>query len=190
MFTEFLKKNKERTLLEKLEAVSIEDLPRRYSFFCSQPDAIQRAVQDGFIKQKENKILFLALDKIIHNEVISRKYWIHKGFMRREGTTSFDNYISLETKNIFGDEQGITYLSSRENSDVTLSSHSQHSQQDPEFVTIYVNPKKLIQLRSIFHDPEMIDPNPLYDVKADYGNTFFVFGGIPKEAIIKIEKNN
>lgn len=90
---------------------------------------------------------------------------------------------SLDNWNYFGvfgcpDPNFPTYLTR----DGYYTAPTPHKFHENPAVEIWIDKQKLLKRRSLFIDPESIAARPL-----DFPGSYFVVGGIPKEAIISIE---
>ncbi len=87
----------------------------------------------------------------------------------------YNNHILLKEKGIWGDEEGWTYVA---------SNYIHPSRQDWKSMLLYIDRDILLEMRDLYIDPAGI--NRPYE----FGKAFMFKGGIPKEAINKIEVLN
>lgn len=118
----------------------------------------------------------LAIDKkqsLLFPLIPEETIFIHKGLL----VNGQNNLNNLEKYAVFGNpsEKAPTYLSGINETPMTNAL--------PDCI-LAVDTKKLSKKRSIFIDPETI-----YSSNEDIGDSYFVLGGIPKEAIIEILYN-
>ncbi len=104
---------------------------------------------------------------------------IHKGFFIGDG---INNLEQLSQTGIWGniDRKYATYMK-LPNSKIKPNSPSEVAWKFKLPVTLTLDTRKLLELRTVFSDPEpLVTSEPL-------GESFFVMGGIPATAIIDIE---
>lgn len=123
-----------------------------------------------------NNQKYLTIDKkqsLLFPLIPEETILIHKGIL----VNGQNNLHNLEKYAVFGNpsEKAPTYLS-RINQALMINTV-------PDCI-LAVDTKKLSKKRSIFIDPETI-----YSSNEDIGDSYFVLGGIPKEAIIEILYN-
>ena len=104
---------------------------------------------------------------------------VHKGFIINGG----NNIENLRRYGVFGDP------------DITFPTYLMRPGSNPVVygrkdsrVALFVDKKKLMDKRSIFIDPESIAEDPYLNDKL--GDSYFVLGGIPGEAIVGFRKES
>jgi len=136
-----------------------------------------------------NDLILTPVDIIkLINEEKNIPVLIHQGITK---THSVNNILQFSEKGIFGDtgEDVPTYVKtfgSKMFGNLPYTTHEKGT--NPNYVTLYINPYKLRDYRSIFTDPEPLFSNIPSD---KLGESFFVMGGIPAKSIIGVsDKSN
>lgn len=99
---------------------------------------------------------------------------LHIGPVAHHNGTSYNNRALLRDEGIWGDKEKWSYVASRNVS--TGSLHEDHA-----FVALYIDKNILVDMRDVYLDSEGIA------TQSEFGHTFKFKGGIPKEAIKKVE---
>lgn len=140
---------------------------------------ISQAIEKGYI---------MASPRLRLLPVSGLETLIHHGALRsREGAAelTFDNLLNLRRFGVFGNPSltSSIYLQ-QPNSDIAQNSSYWCEKGYPYRAELVLDAKIIASIKPIYLDPETILPNPWYDTLSNFGQSFFVMGGIPKEAII------
>jgi hypothetical protein len=157
-------------------ALQTLDFTLKYEAESENMRRIIKAVDKGYIKISPRLMLLPlnGLDELIHYGAI--KY--------ESSETSFDNLRNLQRFGVFGnpDKHSTTYLQ-LPGSDMAQNSSDWCGKEFPYRIEIELDAKVIEKIKPIYLDPETILPNPMCDTLVNFGQSYFILGGIPKEAI-------
>lgn len=145
----------------------------------------RKALEKGFIEINEGKVSLVPVQPDYNTFGIQKKeenYLIHKGLIKYNGK---NNLTNLEEFGVFGDpnEKIPTYLMT--DSEAFTFPRFEASNE----VYLCIDKRELLKRRTVFIDPNSIETSIYKDcILIDIGdiilgNSFFIMGGIPKEAI-------
>ncbi len=143
---------------------------------------LNQAIKKGLgVKIKDNTVFLQPVDII----KLSDRPFKHRGVI--EGANG-NNIENLVVHSCFGSPEVVvaTYIAHPDGQVLTFQENVFGVRKITSRVDLLLDPAKLLEYRNVFVDPETISEEGFgqFGPKDVFGHSFFVVGGIPKEAIV------